>query len=288
MCGIGAVLTVPEHRSAGHASLLIEHVVEESRREGALLSGLFSEIGAAFYQRLGFSTVALDEVTVNVSRRDGSPAMLVRAGDDGKTPIEVHRRSSLGIPGALNGVFGASVRVGPRVAPPRVAPPRQRPRSEPLADVFDEGDRYVVIAELPRTRETLLLRLLGKGRLLREALTDLAKLPDDAWERAIATPLLVHFKLDHNEHATTEEDDVSAEIRAWFDDYQRKLRDEASQEGRMEGERRSLLRLLRTRFGELPAAAIARVEAAELAELERWGERMFSAATLAEVLDEPS
>ena len=70
--------------------------------------------------------------------------IVVRAGDDGTTPIEVHRRSSIGIPGALNGVFGASVRVGPRVAPPR-----RRPRSEPLADVFDEGDRYVVIAELP-------------------------------------------------------------------------------------------------------------------------------------------
>src|SRR5688572_26671220 len=35
MCGIGAVLTVPEHRGAGHASRLVEHVIEESRREGA-------------------------------------------------------------------------------------------------------------------------------------------------------------------------------------------------------------------------------------------------------------
>jgi hypothetical protein len=88
--------------------------------------------------------------------------------------------------------------------------------------------------------------------------------------------------------AKTEEDDASAEIRAWFEDYERKLRSEAIQEGRSEGERSFLLRLPRTRFGELPPAAIARIEAADPAEIERWGERMFSAATLAEVLDEPS
>lgn len=86
MCGIGAVMTVAEHRGGGHASRLVEHVVERSHKEGALLAALFSEIGGAFYERLGFSAVALDEVSVNVSRRDGSPAMLVRSGDDRDLP----------------------------------------------------------------------------------------------------------------------------------------------------------------------------------------------------------
>lgn len=75
--------------------------------------------------------------------------IVVRAGDDGTTPIEVRRTGSFGVPGTLNSVFGASVRVGPRVAPPR-----RRPRSEPLADVFDEGDHLVVIAELPGAETT--------------------------------------------------------------------------------------------------------------------------------------
>jgi hypothetical protein len=148
--------------------------------------------------------------------------------------------------------------------------------------------RVVVLAELPRTRETVLLRLLASGRLLREALADLAALADDAWERSIATPLLVHFRLASDEPAMNEEDDVSAEIRAWFDDYQRKLRAEERNEGLKEGERNLLLRLLRVRFGELPAAAVARIDAAEVAELERWGERVLGAQTLAEVLDGPS
>jgi hypothetical protein len=59
-------------------------------------------------------------------------------------------------------------------------------------------------------------------------------------------------------------------------------------QGRQEGERALLLKQLRTRFGELPAAAVARVESAEVALLERWGERVLSAKTLADVLDEPS
>ena len=73
-------------RGHGHASRLVEQVVERSRAEGALVAGLFSEIGTAFYERLGFSPVLLDEVSVHVTRRDGSPAMLVRAGDDRDLP----------------------------------------------------------------------------------------------------------------------------------------------------------------------------------------------------------
>jgi hypothetical protein len=144
--------------------------------------------------------------------------------------------------------------------------------------------RVVVLSELPRTRETLLLRLLGSARLLREALADLAALPKDAWERSITAPLLVHFRLGNDGQAVDEEDDVSAEIQAWFEEYQQQLRSEA----RKEGASSLLLRQLRARFGELPATAVARIEAAEAAELEQWAERVLGAQTLAEVLDEPS
>jgi len=40
--------------------------------------------------------------------------------------------------------------------------------------------------------------------------------------------------------------------------------------------------------GESPAATVARVEAAGIAELEQWGERVLSAKTFAAVLDAPS
>lgn len=82
MCGIGAVFAPPEQRGKGHASALVETLVSQAQRDGALLASLFSEIGAAFYERLGFTGVTLDEVTITVDRKGGAPAMLVRAGEE--------------------------------------------------------------------------------------------------------------------------------------------------------------------------------------------------------------
>lgn len=83
MCGIGAVFTPVAMRGRGHAATLITRILDEERQHGAEMAALFSEIGAPFYQRLGFTAVTLDEVTVNVQlKRGGSPAMLVRAGDE--------------------------------------------------------------------------------------------------------------------------------------------------------------------------------------------------------------
>lgn len=55
--------------------------------------------------------------------------------------------------------------------------------------------RLVVISELPRTPETLLLRLLGAGATLRAAIADLAALPPGAWERMVIGPLIIQFRL---------------------------------------------------------------------------------------------
>ncbi len=83
MAGFGAVFTPEPARGRGHATRLLVWLMEQARGEGALLASLFSEIGADFYARLGFRTVPLDEVTVNVNRKDGgSPAMLVRGGEE--------------------------------------------------------------------------------------------------------------------------------------------------------------------------------------------------------------
>jgi GNAT superfamily N-acetyltransferase len=104
MAGIGAVFTPPLQRGRGYASQLIERLLEMERRDGVLLAGLFSEIGTSFYERLGFSAVPVDEVTVLVARRAGAPAMLVRAGDDRDLPAlaEMHRVRSADVRFALD------------------------------------------------------------------------------------------------------------------------------------------------------------------------------------------
>jgi predicted N-acetyltransferase YhbS len=84
--GIGAVFTPTELRGRGHASRLIERLLEQERGEGAAMAALFSEIGEEYYRRLGFAPVPMDEVDVEVVEKAGAPAMLVRAGDERDLP----------------------------------------------------------------------------------------------------------------------------------------------------------------------------------------------------------
>ena len=52
--GIGAVFTAESARGRGYASELVRSVLAEAREEGCHAGCLFSDIGAALYQRLGF------------------------------------------------------------------------------------------------------------------------------------------------------------------------------------------------------------------------------------------
>ncbi|AUX48729.1 uncharacterized protein SOCE26_102700 [Sorangium cellulosum] len=75
---------------------------------------------------------------------------------------------------------------------------------------------------------------------------------------------------------------MSAEIRAWFEDYQQKLRAEA----RAEEAARAVLTALRVRGIAVPDVARERILAEKDPEtLERWLERAIVAASVAEVLD---
>jgi hypothetical protein len=70
-----------------------------------------------------------------------------------------------------------------------------------------------------------------------------------------------------------------------FDRWEEEFRQEGREAGRQEGEATLLTRLLHKRFGDLPAAILARLGAAPAAQIERWGDRLFDATTLSEVFD---
>jgi len=150
--------------------------------------------------------------------------------------------------------------------------------------------RSVVLAELPQTRATLLLRLLGAGPLLAAALEDLAALPDDAYEKSVAAPLLVHFgRARRRTPSMNEEADVSAEIRAWFEGYKKELRATGRDEGRAEEAARAVLTVLRVRGIAVPDTVRERIMArTDPSLLERWHERAIVAASVTDVIDEPS
>ncbi|HXG87301.1 MAG TPA: GNAT family N-acetyltransferase [Vicinamibacterales bacterium] len=84
--GIGAVFTSPGRRGQGGARRLLQLMLEAAEAEGYEFAMLFSEIEPAFYERLEFVPVPLLESRIEVTRGRGTPAVLVRAGDDRDIP----------------------------------------------------------------------------------------------------------------------------------------------------------------------------------------------------------
>ncbi len=84
--GIGAVFTSPTRRGRGGASALIERLLGGARDEGFDCALLFSEIGAPYYERFGFTAIPRDVCWLRVTEKAGAPAVLVRAGADRDIP----------------------------------------------------------------------------------------------------------------------------------------------------------------------------------------------------------
>jgi len=151
--------------------------------------------------------------------------------------------------------------------------------------------RLVVVSELPSTRDTLLVRLLGAGRVLRQAIADLKALEHDALERRLALPILVRLRLavlaDPTQRTTDDQEflmDTEDIVEAWRQEAIREGFQQGERAGFQQGERAVLLRLLRRRFGaSIDSTIELRVAVASSEQIERWTERVLSAATLAEL-----
>lgn len=85
--------------------------------------------------------------------------------------------------------------------------------------------QLVVVGELPKTRSTLLFRLLGRGLVRRDALREWYALPDDAWEKDVAYTWIVKVGLEVrvNKSMTTNDRELVMDARAWARDHQEKL-----------------------------------------------------------------
>ncbi len=78
--------------------------------------------------------------------------------------------------------------------------------------------------------------------------------------------------------------EVEEAVMNWFQREMDLRERQGERTGERNAERRVLLKQLRLRFGELPAAVVARVEAAEMPELDAWTERFVTASRLEDVL----
>jgi hypothetical protein len=151
----------------------------------------------------------------------------------------------------------------------------------------------VVLSQLPRTAETLLLRLMGSGALLHDAVVEARALPPSAWERTIIDDVLLQMRRDldrmmRNKGNPTEDlqmryaelvkinaaeraawrAEILAEVRATVreevrEEVRKEGREEVRQEGREEG-RAAGLRLAIMDLCELLAITVSDAQRAEL------------------------
>jgi hypothetical protein len=148
-------------------------------------------------------------------------------------------------------------------------------------DVLRVG--LVVASELPRTRTTLLVRLMAAGPLLAPATQELRALPANAPERAVAEKILLKFQrfLEAQPHQTpTEQEFIKAMLKTWED-----ARAEGHTAGSTHTRAHDLLTVLQARNIPISAAARKRIlEQKNLKQLERWLKRASVATSLDEVL----
>ncbi|MFT3767257.1 MAG: hypothetical protein QM820_17300 [Minicystis sp.] len=159
--------------------------------------------------------------------------------------------------------------------------------SYPQGVYFHGDDLYrvgiVVASELPRERSTLLVRIMAAGPGLPQAIKDLAELPADAYERTVAEDVLVHLQRalgNKPSRNPAEEEFIVIVTTNWR---------QARELGRLEEAARAVLTAFRVRGIAVTDAERERILAEQdLGRLERWHERAILAASVADVLDEPS
>ncbi|MFT3772013.1 MAG: hypothetical protein QM820_41935 [Minicystis sp.] len=141
----------------------------------------------------------------------------------------------------------------------------------------------VVAGELPRDRSTLLVRIMAGGAALPAVLAELVTLPVDTPERAVASTEVLELR-----RALGSKSDRTVEEEAFIVGTQNIL-DEIRSEGAAIARARAVLTVLRVRGIAVPEAARERIQNEKDPDrLERWLEKAAVAASVTEVLDEPS
>jgi hypothetical protein len=103
---------------------------------------------------------------------------------------------------------------------------------------------------------------------------------------AVPQELLDRIQLHPEDFEMSPKQSLARELKSMVAQGRAEGRTEGRAEGRAEGQRSILAKLLRLKFGSLPAKVQERLAAADAPQLEAWAGRVLTAATLAEVWEE--
>ncbi len=148
----------------------------------------------------------------------------------------------------------------------------------------------IVIHQLPRTPETLWFRLMGKGTVQENAITEVANLPANSPYKGNALDLFLSLKLEleSKQPIEPEERNLAMRLSALYIEKIQEAQQVGRQEGRAEGRTEEgqalIMRQLTRRVGNVPIEAEIRVKALSLVQLEDLGEALLDFAKIEDLL----
>jgi hypothetical protein len=145
--------------------------------------------------------------------------------------------------------------------------------------------------QLAPTKDTLWLRILGKGKIQKRAIDEVLALPIDDPMRNLALKLINQWRISVEQSQDLSPDEqeqlmnFSPAYIAWEEQTLQKGRQEGRQEGelrgRQEAAREILLQLLTHKFGSLSAQVVSQIQAIDSTEkLEQLPKALFDAPNL--------
>lgn len=135
----------------------------------------------------------------------------------------------------------------------------------------------VVIHQLPRTQETLWLRILGRGRVQRQAIDELEALSSNHPFRKATLELLYNLQQNLVMSQIEESDDRELIMRL------APLYQQDREQAVLEGEQRLIIRQLNHRFGEIDSSVIERIRGLSTDQLETLGEAFLDFSSLTDL-----
>jgi Domain of unknown function (DUF4351) len=147
----------------------------------------------------------------------------------------------------------------------------------------------VVIHQLSFTPETMWLRILGRGRVQRQAIDELAALPAHHPLQRVTLELLYNLQqnLSINQSTPAEDRELMMRLAPLYEQDREKARQEGLQQGLEQGlykgEQQLILRLLNRRLGEIDLSLIEQVKELSIEQLETLGEALLDFATVADL-----
>ncbi|NJL78700.1 MAG: DUF4351 domain-containing protein [Richelia sp. SM2_1_7] len=154
-----------------------------------------------------------------------------------------------------------------------------------LPGVYFLGDNLrsaiVAIHQLPKTIETLWLRLLGRGRVQEQAMLELQELPPSNPFQQATLKLVYNLRQNLRANQNLEEDDRELIMR--LEPLYQQDRERAIQEGNLQGEQRLVIRQLNRRIGEIDSSLIEQVNGLSIEQLESLGEALLDFSEVADL-----